>query len=274
MNLFLKKVEESLTGEKMIDFLTSDPYLNEANVSLVSKEELDKRLYNKEILSFLKTAFEKNGKKLKEQYFPKYQVETSNFTNYEIQEERINGLTNPYYNVKEEGNNQEVEDYVFLLRDDAYDDLVNYMNIYNGQDKRFIYKINQIPYYLNYLLFRSFKKYGVEDSDGFFSEQKVFKELFDNYEKKYREKVDENVIPLKNIEYLSEEEKKLKNIKKGGSIYYPNGVEVGGKSHAYSSYLNKNYYTPLECQSADCCCRSLLHEQFAAYQAIPQIRNS
>jgi hypothetical protein len=187
-------------------------------------------------------------------FFPSYKVQTFSYENYQISNSRFIELEDPYYNVNinndtnenNDVNNENYKsmDYLFLLCDINFDDYNSnslFKNIYNYTHNKFIYKFDEIPEYLNYLIFRSCYKYF--EINSYFSKTESFKLLFDNYLMKYKNRTDnKNIKILPTIPLLSGEELKLRSkVKK--DIYQKKSFQKGGDTQFNNNYININKST-------------------------------
>jgi len=109
-------------------------------------------------------------------YYPTLEIQDPNdFSTYSISILKMTNFVNPFYFIDFDPYNMtkfirddpnyttRYSDYMFILSNNG-NEYNTYSNIFSLSEKIFIYKYNEIPNYLNYLIFESFIKYSIENT--------------------------------------------------------------------------------------------------------------
>jgi len=200
---------------------------------------------NKKDLGFLRTAVE---------YYPSFIVETYEDSpkQYKISCQRINAgsfIEEPYYSIAPliNGENYNVkmanslESCMFLL----YDNVVEqYGNIFSFYENKFIYKFNELPVFLNMLIFNSYFRFSLETriqrAYFFGNVEPSYIKTLQEYKTQYDILVESTKAPEKPIDVPDEEIESAVRSSSRVKRQTPENVSKRGGAPIDSRYVSRN----------------------------------
>jgi len=232
--------------------------INEKNLlgkSIYFRKQTDKNKAE-DVVQVYVSSLNENGIAIAETFdYQQYQfnITTSN---------RFLGLEQPFYNVNIYENSNVVMsrnmvnsdwDYLFILSDEINGKTV-YKNIYNFSDRKFLYKFEEIPSFLYYLIFRfimrsrSIAKYR-QSAFAFFNENMKFRSILQEYSANMLAKREEtsrrrrSVNLRENLNRLSREQINAlieQPVEYDGDVVQSGGAISGGAPNVASRFVNVN----------------------------------